>query len=278
MTQRFALVPLLLALIALGPSRGTATKLDEIGYPCVLVPASSVELAPLTDGVVAELLVGRGDAVVQGQVVARLERRVEAAELALAEARAEQGRGVERARVQLEEARRRVERLAPLAELGIASKESYDEAQVQFATVTYDLQEAQMNAVIDGLEADRARARFDQRELRSPITGVVVDRHLEVGELALRAGESVVIEIAAVSSLRADVRVPLALFDAIEEGSAATVRFELSGGQERSARVSTVDRVADAGSGTIRVRIEIDNADGSIPAGTPARVLFDDLR
>ena len=277
MANRLLPVLLIAGVATLASSPTEASKLAEAGYPCVLLPSAQVQLSPPTDGVVAQVLVSRGESVTAGQLVARLEDGVEAAELALAVARAEQDRGVELARVRVEELERKVARLAPLAEQRIASAEAFDTAEVELATARLELEQAGVDAQIAGLEAQRSAARLAQRELRSPVDGIVTEKRLEVGELSSRSGEAVLIEIAAIDPLIADVRVPLELFDDIAPGETATARIDLDGGTEVDAVVTTVDRVADAASGTIRVRIEIDNSEGALPAGAPARVIFNGL-
>jgi membrane fusion protein, heavy metal efflux system len=47
---------------------------------------------------------------------------------------------------------------------------------------------------------------------------------------------------------------------------------ELFNGSEVSAVVKTVDRVIDAASNTFRVRLELPNADGKLPAGLRCKV------
>ncbi|QDU68547.1 efflux RND transporter periplasmic adaptor subunit [Engelhardtia mirabilis] len=277
MANRLLPALLVAGVAALASFPTTASRIEDPGYPCVLLPSAQVRLSPAADGVLAEILVERGDSVRAGDLVARLESGVEAAELALARTRADQDRGVELARVRVDELERKVARLAPLAEQRIASAEVFDGAQVELATARLQLEQAAVEADIAGLEAQRAQARLAQRELRSPVDGIVTELHLEVGEFSSRSGEVALVELAAIDPLIADVRVPLTLFDDVRVGDVVTARVDLDGGLEVEARVTAVDRVADAASGTIRVRIELPNADDALPAGAPARVLFSSL-
>lgn len=51
---------------------------------------------------------------------------------------------------------------------------------------------------------------------------------------------------------------------------------DLPGMAAQQARVSLVDKVLDAASGTYRARMLLPNADGKIPAGLRCRVQFDE--
>jgi hypothetical protein len=94
----------------------------------------------------------------------------------------------------------------------------------------------------------------------------------------LSPGESVkdkpILRLAEIDPLRVEVFVPVASFGAIAPGQTATIRPEAPGEGDFTATVSIVDRVADAASGTFRVRLTLPNKDYRLPSGLKCRVAF----
>ena len=66
--------------MSMSPTWGVASSLPELD--CVIEPNMTVELSSRADGIIENLLVERGDRVTAGQVVAKLDSRVEAASVA----------------------------------------------------------------------------------------------------------------------------------------------------------------------------------------------------
>ena len=109
------------------------------------------------------------------------------------------------------------------------------------------------------------------RRLRSPVRGVVVERILSPGDLA---GREPVLKIAQIDPLRVEVFAPISLLGKIRVGRKAQVRPEAPVGKVHSARVTVVDRVVDAASGTFGVRLELPNPRYRLPAGLKCKVRF----
>jgi multidrug efflux pump subunit AcrA (membrane-fusion protein) len=68
------------------------------------------------------------------------------------------------------------------------------------------------------------------------------------------------------------VLVPAAAFGQIEPGMKGDVVPELLNKKEHVAVVRTVDRVIDAATNTFRVRLELPNPGGALPAGLRCKV------
>jgi multidrug efflux pump subunit AcrA (membrane-fusion protein) len=108
----------------------------------------------------------------------------------------------------------------------------------------------------------------------SPITGVVMERLRHPGELASR--EHPIARIARLDPLRVEVFVPVALYGRVAVGQRAVVVPEAPLDRPLEARVTVVDRVADAASSTFGVRLEIPNPDHRIPGGLKCKVRIGD--
>ena len=101
------------------------------------------------------------------------------------------------------------------------------------------------------------------------ISGVVVERFMSPGEYV---DQKPVLRLAAVDPLRVDVLVPAAAFGQVEIGRPGSVVPELINRTPQTATVKTVDRVIDAASNTFRVRLELPNPNGALPAGLRCKV------
>jgi membrane fusion protein YbhG len=134
------------------------------------VEATEAQLGFQAPGRIDEIAVREGDAVKQGQVLARLDTRE-------TEARLAQGRAqVRAAQVRLHEAERDLKRSRELLGGGAIGQEAYDKAQTgqKVATSDYDQARAQVAALEAVLANMQVRASFD---------GIVSIRHHEPGEI-----------------------------------------------------------------------------------------------
>jgi len=132
----------------------------------------------------------------------------------------------------------------------------------------------------DELETDALLARLEMREaqevlklrtIRSPIAGIVADVRVDPGE---RVGEGEMLRIAQVDPLQVEVVVPVSLYGSVQVGGLGIVLPEPPFDEDREARVTVVDRVIDAASGTFGVRLELPNPERKIPAGLKCSVIF----
>ena len=118
----------------------------------------------------------------------------------------------------------------------------------------------------------RARAALlNLRTIRSPIDGVVVERTLGPGDAFDQAH---LLSVAQIDPLVVEVFVPLKEFGKIQIGMLAEVVPEQPVGGRYQAKVTVVDRVFDAASATISVRLELPNPYYALPAGLKCEVRF----
>lgn len=127
------------------------------------------------------------------------------------------------------------------------------------------------NRRLADLELQRTSAEVALRTIKSPINGVVVERFMHPGEFPK---QEKILKIAQIDPLRVEVYAPVALLGKISVGSAAHVKPESPVTGEYPAKVTVVDRVVDAASGTFGVRLELPNHDLKLPAGLKCTVRF----
>jgi membrane fusion protein, multidrug efflux system len=213
---------------------------------CLVEPHMVVNVGSPVDGVLEQVLVNRGDPVRKGQVVAQLQAGVEAAAVKLSQARVEFGR-------------RRVERSDTMFQRQMISAQERDELVTEVR-----LREEELKRDEESLKL---------RTIVSPIDGVVVERRLTPGEF-IRSDKSVVFKLAQINPLNVEVVAPAKLFSSVRPGMPARVNLAPFFSGTFQARVAVVDKVIDAASGTLGVRLELPNPDHKIPAGIRCSVVI----
>lgn len=197
---------------------GRRAILNATGY---IIAAHKIELASKVVGRVAWIGVEKGDQVIRGQEIVRLEDDEYRAQLQQArgqlqalEARLEElengsrpeeiavaKANLDQARADLENARVNLERVRKLAAENVLSDQALDDAQAQFDSQTarvasldrtYDLvrigpRREQIDAVRGQIEEAKGRVAFSETQLsntiiRAPVAGTILEREVEIGE------------------------------------------------------------------------------------------------
>lgn len=272
--SRSALGLLLICSIATSQTAATSSA-NATEFECVIEPQQLVKLASPVVGVIARLDVDRGDIVRKGQIVGKLEDGVEAAMLALARARATNESTIKAAEARLLFLRSKYGRQNELHGKAIASLAALEEAEAEVKVAEQQVKEAKLNRELAQLEVQHSEEVVNQRTLRSPIDGVVVERLLVPGEY--RNEQTPILTLAQIDPLRVEVFVPTAHYGQIRTGSKAVVRPEQPIGGVYTATIIVVDHVLDAASGTFGVRLALPNPELQLPAGIGCKVSFEML-
>lgn len=267
-----AVIPAALALIALS-SAGTASGNDVSTFDCVIQPTEVVELSSPVPGIIDSITVDRSDPVEQGQVVAKLQSKVEQAQVELSKQRAGFEGEIESKRASRDFARRSQKRTQDLFNKKAVPFQVLDEAKTDAILADTELRTAEQNKHMAELELARAEATLELRTVRSPISGVVVERLKSPGEFV---EDKPILRIAQLDPLRVEVIVPVSRFGTISKGMRAEVTPELAKKRKYIAEVTIVDKVIDAASGTFGVRLELPNPGNFIPGGLRCSLTFVD--
>jgi RND family efflux transporter MFP subunit len=240
---------------------------------CIVQPSEVVELGTSVSGILEELNADRNSFVSEGEVVARLESSVEQATLELATARADLETTLQLRKENAAFGKRTQKRNQKLFKDSTIS--AYDMDRVKTETYIAELQAKQEedNQRIARLEAARAHEALEQRTLRSPINGVIMERYKSIGEYI---EAEPVFKIAQLDPLHVELIVPIDHFGAIARGMQAEIHPEVApdGLDRQVATVVSVDRVADAASGTFSVQLSLPNAGYRIPSGVRCNLEF----
>jgi len=245
-------------------------------FDCVIDPSVTVKVGSPLPGVLASVLVQRGDVVAAGQPIAQLESRVEEATVVLNRARAESTARIDAQQARLDLAKSRLGRTSQLAERQWASKDSFEEGRANAIVAEQDLLRERQEQKLALLELERSVALLEQRTIRSPISGVVSEKKLSAGEFIHQEGY--VMTIAQLDPLHVETFLPVAYYGRVSVGMTAIVRPDQPIGGSHPATVKVVDRVFDAASGTFGVRLALPNPGNALPGGQRCRVTFEALQ
>ncbi len=247
------------AVAALVPAMGMAQALG-----CLIEPYKVSEVGSPIIGVIEKTAVERGEPVRAGQVLATLHADVERQSLAVAQSKAQAMGELRAAEANAELARQKLVRAKDLADKQFISSQALEQARAESMVAENRLAQAREQRDVYAREHELAQAQLGQRTIRSPINGVIVERYLSAGE---RVEEKPIYRVAMINPLRVEVVLPATAYATVRQGMSVTVTPEFPGATPREAKVTLVDRVIDGASNTFRVRMELPNADMSLPAG-----------
>ena len=240
----------------------------------IIEARQSVEIRSSIEAVIEAIHVKRGDFVRKGQVLVTLESGAEKAALELARSRATMQGEIKAAEARLELARKKYQQAQELYEQKFVSATARDEAVADYKLASEQLRQANENQVLAQLEVKRTSEILALRTIRSPLTGVVVEKVLSPGDLATSNLKDPILRLVQINPLNVEVVLPVSEFGRVKPGTKAIVFPEKPIGGEYNATVTIVDKVVDAASGTFGVRLELPNRSGRIPPGIKCSVRF----
>lgn len=247
-------------------------------FECLIEPNQVVEIRSAVEGLIEKVLVKRGDKVSAGQILVQLESNAEQSATEMARYRSQMAGRIASAKNRLDYAVKKIDRAEDLHQKNFVSAQARDEAEAERRIAESELKDAIENQELARHDFKHNVDLMSRRTLRSPFTGVVVDRMLNPGDLAeAGTGRKAILKLAQVEPLRVEVVMPITAYGKLRVGGSADVMPEGLGGRQK-ARVTVVDSVFDSASATFGVRLELPNPKGAWPAGIRCRVEFPELK
>ncbi len=275
----------------------------------ILYPMKQASIMPKISAPVSRFLVQRGDHVKQGQLVAVLEDRDLVAAAQESKQLYDQAQAtyqttvaatmpddLTRAKTDLETARQAsdaaqkvFESRQTLLRQGALSQRLVEDARVAMvqAKGQYETAQQHLNSLesvgrkeqLKGAQAqmDAAKAHYagaaaqvSYAEVRSPITGVVSDRPINVGEMA--SSSSALISVVDISRVIARANVTVQQAAAISVGRPATISGP---GAELKGKVTVVSPAVDPNTTTVQIWVEAANPGERLKLGTTVQIAVD---
>ncbi len=238
---------LFLSLLSMSVHADLATAtVEEIMIPRVFRLDGVIEavnkstISAQTNGQVEAIYYDVDDVVKQGALLVKLKDTEQQAALRRAEA------DLRAAQAVLDDARKNYRRIKDLYTKKLVAKSDLDNAQVALNTAR-----AKLDVAKAALE--QAKEQLAYTRITAPYTGIVTERHVQVGEVA-HPGTPLMSGIS-LEELRVAVDVPQSLIVAIREKGRAQV--ELPGGNWIEVRDLTIFPFADPASNTFKVRLKL---------------------
>lgn len=274
---------------------------EALTYTGSTEPRQQVTLRSQADGQLLSLAVDVGDPVQQGQRLGQLDAvllqtavRQEEAELAARQVEVSQARTlvadaqtqVEQARATLQQAQADADRLQSLADQGAIPQQQAELAQTQRRTAEQALRSAQEQVrtrqqAIAALErrvaaqqaiVNQAKQRLTHTVLVSPLTGVVLRRFVEPGDL-IQPGQEV-LQLGDLRTLKVRVQVSDRDLGQVQTGQSVQVQFDALPNQTFTGQVTRIAPIADPAGRLVPIEINLPNPNGKLGSGLLARVQF----
>ncbi|MGB5445628.1 MAG: efflux RND transporter periplasmic adaptor subunit [Psychromonas sp.] len=197
-------------------------------------------LSSQTSGRIIKINFDTNDYVEKDSVLLEITNKEQGAQLAAAEA------GVLRSQAAYNEAKLTYERYRKLFPKGAISQGQLDQAKAAAETSKQLINAAQANL-------EQAKESLDYTIIRAPYSGVVTERHVEIGE-TVNPGEPLFSGMS-LTNLRAVTEVPQRYLQALRDNPAFIIT--LSDGSKLFSETITLFNYADAQSHAFKVRIDL---------------------
>ncbi len=250
-----------LATLVLGCSWAAAAPAGD-EYDGITKPSEQRELNFSAPGVVLQVLVKEGDAVKQGQVLVQEDDRMEKTALDVILVEANSVLKIEAAKLDLEQKKVALKRITDMRQNNVASQSELEQAQLDVQLGEKRVLLAEEEQTGKKLEARRQQIKIDLMSLRSTIDGLVKQVGIKEGELAdPNNPNKPAVVVVKNDPLWVEVHLPTALVGKLKQGETLRVKYP-DQKQWMDATIRFFDPVADAGSGTRLVRLELPNPSG----------------
>ena len=227
-------------------------------------PFRTIDLSSDETGSIAQLTVEEGLAVSAGDVIASLDTRVQELQLEIAIKTANNSSQMVAAQATLQKRRTVAQRLRELASKGHARDSELIRAELELSIAEAQLLSAQEEKAVREIEQRRAQVLLERRRIKAPFDGVIAKIHRREGEF-ISPLKPEIATLVQVDRLLATFMVPSSQIDQFEVGR--TIEIELENGRVVDGEVYRVGVVTDAQSGTVELKLVIENPDHELRSG-----------
>ncbi|VAX09912.1 hypothetical protein MNBD_GAMMA26-1452 [hydrothermal vent metagenome] len=235
-------------------------------------PFQTLQLTTVVPGQLASLDVREGDHVKIGQQLAALDTATLEATLAIAKAKKNAQGAVSSATALFKLRQIRVTKLLALQIEGHAREDEIERALADQEVAKANLVIAKEEVTVNRLEYERVKQQIELHYLRSPINGVVVELHKEVAEIVQKS-EDPILTLVQLDRLRLTLHLPTPEALSLHQGDIVQPHCpELDATVEGV--IELVSPLTNADSGTVRVKILLDNPNDRYRSGVRCTVLF----
>ena len=260
-----AFLGVMMITIAPAQTRHAVAASPTMVYEGFTQPQHDIMVAAAEIGRLDAVHVAVGDRVVAGQVIGQLEDALQAASVEIAEMQAVMTGEWDAAKAEAELNRGRADKLRKLASEGMARPDETlrAEADLQISLARQLAAEEQLR--LRGLELKRYRLQLERRKIRSPMDGVISKVFHQAGEY-VTPGEPAIVRLLVLDTIDAVFNVPIEDVAGMKPGAPVVV-FLRSSSVTLDAHISVIAPDIDGESGTVEVRVQLDNGDRRLLVG-----------
>ncbi|MEO1524685.1 MAG: efflux RND transporter periplasmic adaptor subunit [Planctomycetota bacterium] len=253
----------------------TPTSINRSGigieYDGFTEPKFNILVAASEMGRLETVNVKVGQRVKKGQLVAKLDDELQEQAAVGAKIRAEMRGEVEAAQAEAAVMQLRVEQLRSLADQQMARPYELKRAIADWEIAKKQVMAAQEQIQLRQHEWARYETQFQRRRVLAPMDGVVAKIFHAPGEY-ISPSDPAVIRLLVLDEIYAVFNVPVDEAEGITVGSAVSVHVS-SLRKGLTGQVETVSPEIDGESGTVEVRVLLDNRDGKLRSGDRCQML-----
>jgi HlyD family secretion protein len=238
----------------------------SVGSSGVVEPLATVEVKSKASGEVLELFVETGDYVEEGALLVRIDPRTVSNRLAQAEA------GLKAAQSRRQISVSQMERAERLIKNGTLTKADHEQAALELAN-------AEAQVVSAEVEVENARIAVDDTEIRAPVTGTVIVKPVEKGQVISSptqnfSGGTILMSMADLSAVQIRALIDETDIGKVRAGMQAKVTVAAYPNQPFAGEVVKIEPLAvvDQNVTMFAVLISISNPDGLLMPGMNTEV------
>jgi RND family efflux transporter MFP subunit len=228
-------------------------------------PYRTINAASSESGIVSKVLVHEGEAVRAGQPLVVLDDDIYLSLLEIAKQQMEATGRLKAAQAELDLFNTRLHKLQELQAVGQANQQEVDRAKADAEMSDGRLLAIKEELMLRKLEYKKIQQQLERRTVTAPVDGTITAIKKNRGEFVSPV-DPVVVTLVQLNPIRATFLMPRPQAARLRSGQRVAVRFPDSG-QSAPGIVELVSELTDAESGTVTVRIRIDNEQGKYRSG-----------
>jgi RND family efflux transporter MFP subunit len=244
----------------------------------VLVPAQTINIVSKLSGQVTELSHNIGDKVEKDEVLVRMETKSLNAQLLQAEAGLQSAQAAVKsaenqaalAAITLDMAQKSYDNIKVLYDGGAASqsqmddaKNKLDQAMRQYENATGSVKDqAQASISTANANINSVRVQIENSVIKSPISGIVVNKNINVGEIASPTSSAPIMTIADTSALKLKGTVGQEMLPLLSVGREIDVIVDIYSDKTIKGKIESIGPMAVSTGALFPIEISIENNDG----------------